>query len=247
MGYLERFTGRANDYVAGRPSYPAACFDLLFAGLDDAANICVVDLGAGTGISARLLAAHGAAVIAVEPNAAMREGAAGAPNVTWVARTAEDTGLPDAVADLVTAFQAFHWFDSEAAIAEMRRLLRPGGRAALVYNERDERDAFTAAYGDIVRRHATDQTEGRRGYGRTTFEESPAWSHAGVTEFENEQILDRAGVHARALSTSYLPNAGPAAEALHAEIDALFDRYASAGSVTMHLKTIVTLRGDSLR
>jgi SAM-dependent methyltransferase len=247
MGYLERFTGRANDYVAGRPSYPDACFALLFEGLGNAAKIRVVDLGAGTGISSRLLAAHGAEVIAVEPNAAMRDGAAPAPNVTWVARTAEDTGLPGASADLVTAFQAFHWFDTEAAIGEMRRLLRPGGRAALVYNERDERDAFTAAYGDIVRRHATDRTESRRGYGRTAFEESPVWSRVRVTEFDNQQILDRAGVHARALSTSYLPNAGPAADALHAEIDALFDRYARDGSATMHLKTIVTLRGDSLR
>jgi len=246
MGYLERFTGRANDYVAGRPSYPDACFALLFDGLGNAAKIRVVDLGAGTGISSRLLAAHGAEVIAVEPNAAMREGAAPAPNVTWVARTAEDTGLPDASADLVTAFQAFHWFDAEAAIAEMRRLLRPGGRAALVYNERDEHDAFTAAYGDLVRRHATDATEGRRGYGRATFEKSTAWARVSITEFRNEQILDRAGVHARALSTSYLPNAGSAADALHAAIDELFDRYASDGLVTMHLKTIVTIRADSV-
>jgi SAM-dependent methyltransferase len=244
MGYLERFTGRANDYVAGRPSYPDACFDVLFEGLGDGAKIRVVDLGAGTGISSRLLAAHGAEVIAVEPNAAMREGAAPAQNVTWVARTAEDTGLPDGSADLVTAFQAFHWFDAEAAIAEMRRLLRPGGRAALVYNERDERDAFTAAYGDLVRRHATDRTESRRGYGRTAFETSPAWKHASVAEFENEQSLERAGVHARALSTSYLPNTGPAADDLHAEIDALFDRYSSDGSVTMRMKTIVTSRHD---
>jgi SAM-dependent methyltransferase len=246
MGYLERFTGRANDYVAGRPSYPNACFELLFSGLGGGATIRVVDLGAGTGISSRLLAAHGAEVIAVEPNAAMREGAAAAPNVTWVARTAEDTGLPDASADLVTAFQAFHWFDAEAAIAEMRRLLRPAGRAALVYNERDERDPFTAAYGDLVRRHAIDRTESRRGYGRTAFEQSSAWAHVRVTEFENEQILDRAGVHARALSTSYLPNAGPAADALHAAIDEVFDRYASDRLVTMHLKTIVTIRGDSV-
>ena len=247
MGYLERFTGRANDYVAGRPSYPDACFTLLFAGLGDGTPIRVVDLGAGTGISSRLLAAHGAEVVAVEPNAAMREGAVSAPNVTWLARTAEDTGLPGGSVDLVTAFQAFHWFDAAAAITEMRRLLRPGGRAALIYNERDERDAFTAAYGDLVRRHATDATEGRRGYGRTTFETSTAWTHAQIAEFENEQILDRAGVHARALSTSYLPNAGPAADALHAAIDALFERFASDGTVTMHLKTIVTIRGDSLR
>ena len=242
---LGRFTDRADDYVAGRPSYPDASIALLFEDLGDPALVRVVDLGAGTGISARLLAARGATVIAVEPNAAMRGGAARAERVTWTSGTAEDTGLPAASADLVTAFQAFHWFDAPAALAEIARILRPGGRAAIVYNERDPRDPFTADYGELVRRYATDRTEARRGDGRETFAAFDGWQTVTTTEIANAQVLDRAGVHARARSTSYLPNRGLGADELHAAIDASFDRYARDGSVTMHLKTIVTIGSAS--
>lgn len=134
----DRFTGRASDYVAGRPSYPEESLDALFDGLGDPAALTVVDLGAGTGIAARLLAARGVRVIAVEPNAAMREHAVPAANASWKAGTAEQTGLARASVDLAAAFQAFHWFDHEVALREMTRIVRPGGRAAVVYNERDD-------------------------------------------------------------------------------------------------------------
>ena len=84
----ERFSGRASDYVAGRPGYPPESLDVLFAGLGAPETLTVADLGAGTGISSRLLAARGARVIALEPNAAMRDHAEAAANVTWSAGTA---------------------------------------------------------------------------------------------------------------------------------------------------------------
>jgi SAM-dependent methyltransferase len=234
MKPVERFSDRACDYAAGRPSYPDAAFDALFEGTDPAL-LTAVDLGAGTGISSRLLAARVALVIAVEPNAAMREQAEPMANLRWSSGTAEETGLDSASCDIVCAFQAFHWFNYQ-----MVRILRPGGRAAIVYNERDETNSFTAAYGALVRRYATDDTEKRRSDGRTEFESFPEWKDVRIAEIRNVQILDRERLHARARSTSYVPHEGPASETLHREIDALFDQHAADGNVEMLLKTIVT-------
>lgn len=240
MSFTERFSERAGAYVAGRPSYPDAALDALFDGLGDPRDVVVADLGAGTGIASRLLAARGAQVLAIEPNAAMRDAAEPCAGVEWVAATAEATGLHEASVDLVTAFQAFHWFEPGTVLNEIVRILRPGGRAAVVYNERDETDPFTAAYGAIVRRFQTDETERRRADGLAAFAAFEGW-HGGPrrTEVRNVQRVDREGVHARANSTSYLPQSGPAAEALHAEIDTLFDAHARDEHVAMVLRTIV--------
>ena len=131
MSFTERFADRATDYVAGRPSYPAAALDALFDGLGDPGDVLAADLGAGTGISSRLLAEYGAQVLAVEPNAAMREAAEPHPRVEWIAGTAEWTGLGEASIDLVTAFQAFHWFDrSKARMCSSRSRRSPGDWAS---------------------------------------------------------------------------------------------------------------------
>jgi len=245
MNPTGRFADRVADYVAARPSYPAGVFDALFEGLGDPASLTIVDLGAGTGISSRPLAARGSTVIAVEPNAPMRESAEPAPGVTYVDGTAEATGLEEASADLVTVFQAFHWFDQDAALREMLRLLRPGGRAATVYNERDERDAFTAAYGDIVRKYAQDATEQRRADAKdAAFAAFKGWRTARHVAFPNPVSQDVERVVRRAFSSSYLPKSGPAAAALEAEIRALVAMHAVDGVVTMALETLVII-GDT--
>jgi SAM-dependent methyltransferase len=133
-----RFSGVAGQYDAVRPSPPADLLALIsqWAGLD---RPDVVDLGAGTGLSAVAWAGRARHVTAVEPSDAMRrlagrriaglsagEGAAGT-GFTVAAATAEDTGLPDGCADVVTASQAMHWFDADRALPEIARLLRPGG------------------------------------------------------------------------------------------------------------------------
>ncbi len=239
MSFTERFSGRAGDYAAARPSYPDAALDVLFDGLGEPAEITVADLGAGTGISSRQLAARGALVLAIEPNQAMRDAAEPHPRVEWITASAEHTGLGEASVDLAAAFQAFHWFDQPKALSEMVRILRPGGRAALVYNERDESDLFTAAYGDVVRKYATDDTERRRADGIEVFLAFDAWVAKHRIEVRNQYALDVDGVLARARSTSYLPKAGPVAEDLHREIRALVGRFARDGRVVMAMRTIV--------
>jgi SAM-dependent methyltransferase len=241
MKATERFGDRAEDYAAGRPSYPGRALDVLFAGIGDSAAVVAVDLGAGTGISSRLLAARGAQVIAVEPNASMRATAQPCPGMRWIDAPAEATTLPNASADLVTSFQAFHWFAPDAALGEILRILRPGGRAAVVYNERNEDDPFTHAYGEIVRRFSTDDTEPRRDRGRETFAAFPRWFDVRIVDVPNEHRLDHRGLRARARSTSYLPHEGPALERLDAELDRIFERFNTSDTVTMRMRTSVTL------
>ncbi|MGH7729387.1 MAG: class I SAM-dependent methyltransferase [Vulcanimicrobiaceae bacterium] len=246
MQPTERFTGRAQAYALGRPSYPAAALDALFAGLGPPATLTVVDLGAGTGISSGLLAQRGARVIAVEPNAAMRSQAEACEHVSWLDARAEETGLAPASADLVTAFQSFHWFTIWPALREIERILRPNGRAALVYNERDETDPLTAAYGALVRRYATDRSEARRRDGRAEFAAHGGWCTTERSQISHAQTLDQAGLHARARSTSYLPAEGGAAEALRTELDDLFARFADGDSVSLQLQTTVLVAGRSV-
>jgi len=190
MSFTERFVDRAADYAAGRPTYPAAALDALFDGLGDAGDVVAADLGAGTGISSRLLAERGAQVLAIEPNQAMREAAEPHPRVEWIAGTAERTGLDEASIDLVTAFQAFHWFDHAKALREIVRILRPAGRAAVIYNERDESDPFTAAYGDLVRAYMLDDTERRRADALEAFAAFEGWHIRRRVEVRNEQPQD---------------------------------------------------------
>jgi|SRR5882757_2291995 len=128
-----RFSGFAELYDSARPTPPIELVDLL-TGWSAVAHPDVVDLGAGTGLSTALWTGRARSVIAVEPSADMRERTdrrvAALPDAaafTVVDATAEDTGLPTACADVVTASQAMHWFDADRALPEIARLLRPGG------------------------------------------------------------------------------------------------------------------------
>ena len=132
---VSRFSGVAGQYDAVRPQPPADLVALI-AQWAGAARPDVVDLGAGTGLSSVIWAGHARQVTAVEPAAAMRRlaerraaraGPGSGTRFLVIDATAEDTGLPDGCADVVTASQALHWFDSDRALPEIARLLRPGG------------------------------------------------------------------------------------------------------------------------
>ena len=119
---------------------------------------------------------------------------------------------------------------------ELRRIVRPGGRLAVIYNERDERDPFTAGLGDIFRAYATEPVEALRADALARFCTLPG---AVRREFGNTQMLDRDGIHARMASSSYVPHEGAAADAMHADAEALFERFAHAGRVLIHLATLL--------
>lgn len=238
-----RFSDRVDDYVRYRPGYPRALLDTLVAETGLGPGSVVADVGSGTGLSSRLLLAAGARVIGVEPNAAMRRAGeellAQEPRFESVDGTAEATGLPDGAVDLVTAGQAFHWFDLPRARAELARVLRPGGRAALFWNaRRTDGSEFLRGYEALLRRFGTDyrQVDHSR-LGRETFERFFAGPY-GEWAFPHAQPLDLDGLRGRLLSCSYAPAPGhPDHEPMLAELARLFERTEEQGRVRIEYDT----------
>jgi len=135
------FTGLAQDYAKYRPGYSETVLTGLLALVGTATNaIDAVDIGAGTGIWTSMIAArHCRSVVAVEPNDDMRrwgQEMTQASSIRWVAGGAERTGLPGASADFLTMASSFHWVDFDEGMREFRRVLRPGGRFAALWNPR---------------------------------------------------------------------------------------------------------------
>jgi len=145
------FERGAADYEAARPGYPPELVELLATELSLGAGRRILDLAAGTGKLTRVLGATGAEVVAVEPVAAMRATLATlVPDAGVLDGTAEAIPLPDAAVDAVVVAQAFHWFEPQAALGEIRRVLRPGGGLALVWNVRDESVDWVRRFGQVL-------------------------------------------------------------------------------------------------
>src|SRR5262249_49710166 len=155
---------------------------------------------------------------------------------------AEATGLSDVYCDCVLAAQAFHWFEADVTLPEFRRIVRPGGWVVLLWNERDETDAFTAAYGTVIR-SAPDAAavEGPRGKAGNVLLTSPLFQEAGRASFGHEQVLDEEGVLGRAFSASYAPREPEQAQAFATALRDVFRRFQEAGQVRLKYVTTVTL------
>jgi SAM-dependent methyltransferase len=241
----ERFSGRAENYRRYRPGYPPAAIELLATRCGLTSGTVVADVGSGTGILSEQLLARGARVVAIEPNDAMRaeaEAGLGAESrFRSVAATAEATTLPQESVDLWVAAQAFHWFDVPRAHTEALRILRAGGFAVLLWNERpSEPGAFFKEYEALLRRHATEYTT----IATRRVDEASMREFLGSTmqlaRFPNQQTLDYAGLEGRLLSSSYAPAAGhPEHAPMLASLRMLFDRYSQGGEVVFPYETRV--------
>lgn len=128
------WTGEASTYDRTRPTPPSALLDLLTQLIHTPHPTLVVDLGSGTGLSTAIWGERVQQVIGVEPNADMRSQAIRkvenhpyAAHIEYREGVAHQTGLPDACADIVTCAQSFHWMEPTSTLAEIARILRPGG------------------------------------------------------------------------------------------------------------------------
>lgn len=238
MQPTQRFSDRVADYVKYRPTYPVAAAEAVLAGLGPPERPTVADVGAGTGIFARVLASTGARVIGIEPNAEMRvaaegDGANAGLRLEWRGGTAERTGLEDGSVDVVACAQSFHWFRADEALAEFARVLRPAGRAALVWNDRDARDALSAGYSRLID-EASDGHAAANDHTRpAALFESTLFAGSRELTFGHAQSLDLEGLIGRATSASYIPKHGPKLDALKVGLTSLFDRHQQGGRVEM--------------
>jgi SAM-dependent methyltransferase len=129
-GFKDHFSGHSDDYATYRPSYPPtlAAYLAEFA----PANKLALECGCGSGQLTVLLAEHFDRVIATDASAKQIENAEARPNIDYRAAPAEQTGLDNSSADLITVAQAVHWFDLDAFYAEVRRVARPGAALVLI-------------------------------------------------------------------------------------------------------------------
>ena len=244
MDPTQRFSDRVENYVRHRPSYPPGLIPWLTEAIELSPQSVVADIGSGTGISASLFLRNGNPVFAIEPNAAMRAAAEkllrSFPRFKSVDGTSAATGLPDASVDVVTAFQAFHWFDVPAARKEFARILRPAGWVVLVRNDRRLTGTpFLEAYEDLLLRLGTDYLRVR--HNNVTEEAIRTFLGPGTFKahtFSNEQRFDFEGLKGRLVSSSYVPAPdNPGHEPMIRRLMEIFERFQENGVVTMTYDT----------
>ena len=221
----QKFTGKADVYEKFRPSYPDELIDFLY---DNARCEAVADIGAGTGKFTRCLLNKPWKVTAVEPNADMRAKLAAIEGITVVSAPAENTGLADKSVGLITAAQAFHWFDEEPFRRECIRVLKDGGKLAVIWLNY-VKEGMISSKDRLCRKYSPDEHYRQTGRaGMRAEEESDGFfaeyfKELKKAEFFGERVYDRESFIGEALSRSYAPREGePNYTPLVDELNTLF-------------------------
>jgi SAM-dependent methyltransferase len=247
---VERFSNRVENYVKYRPGYPREVLNYLAETAGLTPDSIVADIGCGTGISSRPFLANGNVVYGVEPNMAMRTAASEQlrdfTNFRLLDGAAEATTLPDRSVDIVIAAQAFHWFDAKQTRQEWLRILKPGGRIVLIWNERQlDTTPFLVEYESLLLKYANDYSKVRHeNVDKLRLSEFFDGKYLSAT-FPNEQVFDLQGLRGRMLSSSYMPDeSDPAFPALDNELQSLFAKHAEHGKIKLLYDTNVFVSGS---
>ena len=241
----ERFSNRVENYVRYRPGYPPEVLECLRRECGLRPEHLIAEIASGTGIFTRLLLENGNRVFAVEPNAAMREASEALkksfPNLTFIVGTAEQTILPSASVDFVTAAQAAHWFQVEQARAEFQRILKPNGWCVLLWNERcTAGNKFLEDYERLLHTYCPDYKEKRHGRTELIAQEFFSGSLYEERVFEYSQQFDLPGLTGRLLSSSYCPLAGhPNHAPMIQELGRIFSTHVHENAVQIDYDTRV--------
>lgn len=248
MDSTQRFSNRVEDYHRHRPGYPDDIIHILHNEGALPAFAIVADVGSGTGKLTQLFFKHVDKIYGVEPNHDMRRQAE--KNFVDIAQfisvngTAESTTLPSASIDLVCVGQAFHWFDREKCRGEFRRILRPNGWTALIWNYRNvEEDEVQQHYEHILKTnipnykqldHKTMTDDKIKNFFRSK----------KVTKFvlPHSQYFDLPSLNGRVLSSSYVPKPpDPVAQRILEQVAHFFQQYQQSGRIKFVYKTTLYL------
>ena len=203
------FQAGAAAYERGRPGYPAGAIEWLRAELGLRPGRTVADVGAGTGKLTRELIGTGATVVAVEPVPGMRSVLGQAvPSAQVLDGTAEALPVPDQSVDAITVAQAFHWFDVPRTLAEFHRVLRPGGRFAVVWNRRLRDQPLHQAIHELTEPYRGDSPSHYDGGWREAIAADGRFAAAGETTVPFEQHFDADGLVDRVASISFIAALG---------------------------------------
>ena len=198
------------DYERGRPTYPFEAVRRLVRELRIKPASSVLDLAAGTGKLTRFLAQLGSEVFAVEPVAEMRARLVETvPGVTALEGTAENIPLDDQSMDAATVGQAFHWFDGDAALAELHRVLRPGTRLGLIWNVKDESVDWVRQLAEIIEPYRGSAPRVASGAWKDAFERTELFMPLERARFSFVHQTDTVTVVARVTSISFIAALAP--------------------------------------
>jgi ubiquinone/menaquinone biosynthesis C-methylase UbiE len=245
METVERFSNRVENYVKYRPSYPTKILQLFVDEMNLRKDSVVADIGAGTGISARLFLENGNQVFGVEPNEAMRKAAEeflkDFSNFKSINGTAENTSLENRSVDFIVAAQAFHWFDETKTRKEFKRILKDDGFIVLMWNERQlDTTAFLKDYEGLLIEFGTDyETVRHENITKETLQDFFQTDFRQAI-FQNSQTVDFDGLRGRMLSASYVPSAeNPRFREMLKNLESLFAEYAENGKIDILYDTKV--------
>lgn len=240
---LARFSNRSDNYAKFRPGYPAEVVETLRNDCGLSETSVIADIGSGTGILSELFLQNGNPVVAIEPNAAMRQVAERLlqryEKFRSISAAAEATTLETESVDFVTAAQAFHWFDRARAKREFARILKPAGWVVLIWNERRlDSTVFLRAYEDLLLRYGTDYEKVR--HEKVTGEIAEFFSPESfeLRTLENAQHFDFESLKGRLLSSSYAPDQDhPKFAPMLEELENIFDANQQDGIVSFEYET----------
>ena len=243
MDNTQKFSGRAEDYIKGRPGYPQALFDCLYDKYGFSDNSVIADIGAGTGKFSKYLLDMGSKVYLVEPNDDMRFAAqrelSDYKKAAFVNGCSETTTLNDGSVDFVTAAQAFHWFDAEKFKKECKRILKPEGKVVLIWNTRDMSSTFNVKSYEIYKKYCP----AFKGYHGGMKDDDKRISdffnnNCDKIIFENPLIFTKNKFITRSLSASYsLKNGDKNFDEYVKALEVLFDEYSENNIVVMKNNT----------